>query len=126
MVGLGMEDSVTERCYSTGTVTADSKNAGGVVGYGYNGTVLRDCIALNDKVDGKHLFQPRGRTNQIRSSPSAGKQLRQRKGDGDRRAAGNRLCGHRKKELPPPWLRSMTKPSLKKPLDGILKFLAVG
>lgn len=47
-----MEGSVTERCYSTGTVTADSKNAGGVVGYGYTGTTVRDCIALNDRVDG--------------------------------------------------------------------------
>lgn len=44
--------SVTESCYATGTVTTDTRNAGGVVGYGYNGTVVQNCIALNEKVNG--------------------------------------------------------------------------
>src|SRR5690606_24687635 len=36
--------------YATGSVSADTRNIGGVVGYGYTGTEIRNVVALNPAV----------------------------------------------------------------------------
>lgn len=50
-VGVALAGSTTERVYAAGAVSAATRNAGGVAGYGYTGTVLRDSIALNPRID---------------------------------------------------------------------------
>ncbi|GAA4204649.1 metallophosphoesterase [Microbispora amethystogenes] len=50
VIGVALAGSTTERVFSTGAVTADSRNDGGVAGYGYTGTTIRDSIALNPTV----------------------------------------------------------------------------
>ena len=49
-VGVAMAGSTTERVYAAGPVGASTRNTGGVAGYGYTGTVLRDTVALNPSV----------------------------------------------------------------------------
>ncbi|HEY6738133.1 MAG TPA: CehA/McbA family metallohydrolase [Actinopolymorphaceae bacterium] len=49
-VGVALAGSTTERVYATGAVSAATRNTGGIAGYGYTGTVLRDSIALNPTV----------------------------------------------------------------------------
>ncbi|SDU52306.1 metallophosphoesterase [Jiangella alkaliphila] len=49
-VGVALAGSTTERVYAGGPVGASTRNTGGVAGYGYTGTVLRDSIALNPTV----------------------------------------------------------------------------
>lgn len=49
-VGVALAGSTTERVYAAGPVGASTRNTGGVAGYGYTGTVLRDSIALNPTV----------------------------------------------------------------------------
>ena len=50
VIGVALAGSVTERVFATGSVRADSRNDGGVAGYGYTGTTIRDSIALNPTV----------------------------------------------------------------------------
>ncbi|WP_432926908.1 metallophosphoesterase [Microbispora sp. CA-135349] len=50
VIGVALAGSTTERVFSMGAVTADSRNDGGVAGYGYTGTTIRDSIALNPAV----------------------------------------------------------------------------
>ncbi|MEU7913268.1 metallophosphoesterase [Microbispora bryophytorum] len=50
VIGVALAGSTTERVFSTGAVTADSRNDGGVAGYGYTGTTIRDSIALNPTI----------------------------------------------------------------------------
>ncbi|MEU4575626.1 metallophosphoesterase [Nonomuraea sp. NPDC023979] len=50
VVGVALAGSTTERVFATGTVRADTRNDGGVAGYGYTGTVIRDSAALNPAV----------------------------------------------------------------------------
>lgn len=51
IVGVPLAGSVTERTYSAGDVlTVDNQAAGGVVGYSYTGTEVRDNFALNGTV----------------------------------------------------------------------------
>ncbi|MEV4455052.1 metallophosphoesterase [Microbispora sp. NPDC049633] len=50
VIGVALAGSTTERVFATGAVTADSRNDGGVAGYGYTGTTIRDSIALNPAV----------------------------------------------------------------------------
>src|SRR5690606_16279987 len=49
-VGVALAGSVTENVYAAGSVSAGARNIGGVVGYGYTGTEIRDVIALNPSV----------------------------------------------------------------------------
>ncbi|MGO1769298.1 MAG: CehA/McbA family metallohydrolase [Microbacterium sp.] len=49
-VGVALGGSTTENVYASGTVRSDTRNVGGVVGYGYNGTVIRDTMSLNPAV----------------------------------------------------------------------------
>ncbi|TDE12211.1 CehA/McbA family metallohydrolase [Jiangella asiatica] len=49
-VGVALAGSTTERVYAAGPVSASTRNTGGVAGYGYTGTVLRDSVALNPTV----------------------------------------------------------------------------
>ncbi|PSL01635.1 hypothetical protein CLV30_113123 [Haloactinopolyspora alba] len=49
-VGVALAGSTTERVYAAGAVGASTRNTGGVAGYGYTGTVLRDSVALNPTV----------------------------------------------------------------------------
>ncbi|WP_157553388.1 CehA/McbA family metallohydrolase [Jiangella gansuensis] len=49
-VGVALAGSTTQRVYAAGPVGASTRNAGGVAGYGYTGTVLRDAVALNPAV----------------------------------------------------------------------------
>nr|WP_246400590.1 CehA/McbA family metallohydrolase [Jiangella mangrovi] len=49
-VGVALAGSTTERVYAAGPVGASTRNTGGVAGYGYTGTVLRDTVALNPTV----------------------------------------------------------------------------
>src|SRR5690606_6943570 len=41
---------VSERVYAAGPVSAGLRNAGGVFGYAYTGTVIRDSVALTPTV----------------------------------------------------------------------------
>ncbi|WP_116949946.1 CehA/McbA family metallohydrolase [Jiangella endophytica] len=50
VAGVVLAGSTTERVYASGPVGATTRNAGGVAGYGYTGTVLRDSVALNASV----------------------------------------------------------------------------
>ncbi|OPG12350.1 hypothetical protein [Microbispora sp. GKU 823] len=50
VIGVALAGSTTERVFSTGAVIADTRNDGGVAGYGYTGTTIRDSIALNPTV----------------------------------------------------------------------------
>lgn len=50
IVGVALAGSTTERVYATGAVGASTRNTGGVAGYGYTGTVLRNSVALNPTV----------------------------------------------------------------------------
>ncbi|SEF17396.1 CehA/McbA family metallohydrolase [Jiangella alba] len=50
VVGVALAGSTTERVYAAGPVGASTRNAGGLAGYGYTGTVLRDSVALNPSV----------------------------------------------------------------------------
>lgn len=47
LIGVALAGSVTENVYAAGTVGADTRNTGGVVGYGYNETVIRNAMSLN-------------------------------------------------------------------------------
>ncbi len=51
VVGITGRGSLTERVYATGAVeTVDNQNAGGLTGYAYTGTTVRDSAALNAAV----------------------------------------------------------------------------
>ncbi|MGW0802519.1 metallophosphoesterase [Nonomuraea sp. NPDC002799] len=50
LIGVALAGSITERVFATGSVRADGRNDGGVAGYGYTGTTIRDSIALNPTV----------------------------------------------------------------------------
>ncbi|WP_144276683.1 metallophosphoesterase [Parenemella sanctibonifatiensis] len=59
VLGLGMPASTTERIYGAGTVRSETRNVGGVVGYGYTGTTISDSMALTSSVtapDWAHRF----------------------------------------------------------------------
>ncbi|KDA05993.1 metallophosphoesterase [Microbacterium sp. CH12i] len=47
LIGVALAGSVTENVYAAGVVGADTRNTGGVVGYGYNETVIRNAMSLN-------------------------------------------------------------------------------
>ncbi|GAA2907257.1 hypothetical protein JOD62_001200 [Microbacterium keratanolyticum] len=49
-IGVALAGSLSERVYATGSVAADSRNTGGVFGYAYTGTVIRDSISLGQTV----------------------------------------------------------------------------
>ncbi len=49
-VGLARSGSVTEDVLVTGAVTAGARNAGGVVSYGYDETVVHSVVALNRNI----------------------------------------------------------------------------
>ncbi|MGO1972515.1 MAG: metallophosphoesterase, partial [Propionibacteriaceae bacterium] len=49
-IGVALTGSSTERVYASGAVAADTRNAGGVAGYGYTGTEIRNSLALNPTV----------------------------------------------------------------------------
>ncbi|MER7212398.1 metallophosphoesterase [Streptosporangium sp. NPDC000239] len=50
VIGVALAGSLTERAFATGAVLADGRNDGGVAGYGYTGTTIRNSIALNPTV----------------------------------------------------------------------------
>ena len=50
VAGIAMGGSVTENVLATGAVTAQERNAGGVVSYGYDGTVVQHAVSLNAEV----------------------------------------------------------------------------
>lgn len=51
VIGITGRGSLTERVYATGAVeTVDDQNAGGITGYAYTGTTVRDSFALNSSV----------------------------------------------------------------------------
>src|SRR5690606_9099747 len=45
LIGVALAGSVTENVYAAGAVGADTRNTGGVVGYGYNETVIRNAMS---------------------------------------------------------------------------------
>lgn len=49
-VGVALGGSTTENVYASGTVRSETRNVGGVVGYGYNETVIRNAMSLNPAV----------------------------------------------------------------------------
>ncbi|ACQ81636.1 metallophosphoesterase [Beutenbergia cavernae DSM 12333] len=50
VVGIAQSGSVTENVLATGAVTADTRNAGGVVSYGYDETWVQHAVSLNSLV----------------------------------------------------------------------------
>lgn len=50
VIGITNRGSTTEQVYATGAVKAEESNAGGISGYGYNNTVIRNSMALNPSV----------------------------------------------------------------------------
>ncbi|WP_235736980.1 metallophosphoesterase [Nocardioides alcanivorans] len=52
VVAIAIGGSVSERIYGTGAVKAEVRNAGGVVSYGYENTVVSQSVSLNDVVQG--------------------------------------------------------------------------
>lgn len=50
VVGVAPAGSVTENVLATGAVTAGTRNAGGLVSYGYTNTQVRHSVALNANV----------------------------------------------------------------------------
>lgn len=50
IIGITNRGSVTEQVYAMGAVIAEESNAGGISGYGYNNTVIRNSMALNPSV----------------------------------------------------------------------------
>lgn len=50
IVGITNRGSVTEQVYAMGAVIAEESNAGGISGYGYNNTVIRNSMALNPSI----------------------------------------------------------------------------
>lgn len=50
VVAIAMGGSVTEKVFAGGHVSADTRNAGGVVGYGYNETVIHHVVSINASV----------------------------------------------------------------------------
>ncbi|WP_147918724.1 metallophosphoesterase [Ruania zhangjianzhongii] len=49
-VGIAMGGSVTENVFAAGAVTAEDRNAGGVVSYGYEDTSVQHVVSLNAEV----------------------------------------------------------------------------
>ncbi|MGP6177653.1 metallophosphoesterase [Microbacterium sp. A196] len=47
LIGVALGGSVTENVYASGAVAADTRNTGGIVGYGYNETAIRNAMSLN-------------------------------------------------------------------------------
>ena len=47
LIGVALGGSLTENVYASGGVGADTRNTGGVVGYGYNETTIRNAMSLN-------------------------------------------------------------------------------
>ncbi|GAB2480055.1 hypothetical protein GCM10027063_22610 [Promicromonospora xylanilytica] len=50
VVAIAMGGSVTENVFATGHVSADTRNAGGVVGYGYDETAVHHVVSINASV----------------------------------------------------------------------------
>lgn len=50
VIGITNRGSTTEQVYATGAVIAEESNAGGISGYGYNNTVIRNNMALNPSI----------------------------------------------------------------------------
>lgn len=50
LIGITNRGSTTEQVYATGAVIAEESNAGGISGYGYNNTVIRNSMALNPSI----------------------------------------------------------------------------
>lgn len=50
VIGITNRGSTTEQVYATGAVIAEESNAGGISGYGYNNTVIRNSMALNPSI----------------------------------------------------------------------------
>lgn len=50
MIGITNRGSITEQVYAMGAVIAEESNAGGISGYGYNNTVIKNSIALNPSI----------------------------------------------------------------------------
>lgn len=50
LIGVALAGSETENVYASGAVSADTRNTGGVVGYGYNETAIRNAMSLNSAV----------------------------------------------------------------------------
>lgn len=50
VIGITNRGSTTEQVYATGAVIAEESNAGGLSGYGYNNTVIRNSMALNPSI----------------------------------------------------------------------------
>ncbi|WP_436700639.1 metallophosphoesterase [Nocardioides sp. BYT-33-1] len=50
VVAIAIGGSISERLLSTGAVRAQARNAGGVVSYGYENTVVTQSVSLNDVV----------------------------------------------------------------------------
>lgn len=57
LVGVALAGSITERVYASGAVSATTRNIGGVVGYGYTGTQIRNSIALNATITAPSFAQ---------------------------------------------------------------------
>ncbi|MEF7441487.1 CehA/McbA family metallohydrolase [Paenibacillus lautus] len=50
LIGITNRGSTTEQVYAMGAVIAEESNAGGISGYGYNNTVIRNSMALNPSI----------------------------------------------------------------------------